>query len=166
MTRQWAWLMLVGQAHFSCFSLMTTLTLFPNIHSQKLFWLLVNFLSSKYFSINNYIVQPILRCHLQYIYVDSQTLATEGRHQFFPPSVVILDLNAYMMDLSLKVVNQKHHLKWITIDYQIITTEGGRSGKPPSVYFHWLSAHCYWRWQIWEKHSIQFCQPVATTQNN
>lgn len=41
--------------------------------------------------------------HLKYIYVDSQTLATEGGHLFFPPSVVSLDLNTYMLDLSLKV---------------------------------------------------------------
>ena len=40
--------------------------------------------------------------HLKYIYVDSQTLATEGGHLFFPPSVISLNLNAYMLDLPLK----------------------------------------------------------------
>ena len=40
--------------------------------------------------------------HLQSIHIDFQPFATYGGHLFFPPSVVILDLNAYTMDLSLK----------------------------------------------------------------
>ena len=35
---------------------------------------------------------------------------------FFPPSVVSLDLNAYTMDLPLKVEEPEHHLQCICID--------------------------------------------------
>ena len=65
-------------------------------------------------------------CHLQSIGADYQLFATCGGHQFFPPSVVILDLNAYMMDLSLKVEDTGRHLQYIFIDYQHIATEGGQ----------------------------------------
>ncbi len=41
--------------------------------------------------------------HLQSIYIDYQLFATESGHQFSPPSVVSLNLNAYMLDLPLKV---------------------------------------------------------------
>ncbi len=40
--------------------------------------------------------------HLQSIYIDYQLFATESGYLFFPPSVVSLNLNAYMLDLSLK----------------------------------------------------------------
>ncbi len=40
--------------------------------------------------------------HLQSIYIDYQLFATESGYLFFPPSVVSLNLNAYMLDLPLK----------------------------------------------------------------
>ena len=43
------------------------------------------------------------------------------------------------------------HLQSIYADYQSFAIEGGCWFFPPSVYFHWISPHCYWRWQIWEE---------------
>ena len=54
--------------------------------------------------------QPVARTHLfhnaayhlQSIYIDYQLFATESGYLFSPPSVVSLNLNAYMLDLPLK----------------------------------------------------------------
>ena len=54
--------------------------------------------------------------HLQSIGADYQLFVTYGGHQFFPPSVVILDQTAYMMVAGF-------------------ATEGGRFGPPPTVIY-------------------------------
>ena len=70
-------------------------------------------------------------CHLQSIGADYQLFVTYGGHQFFPPLVVILDLTAYMMDLSLKVEDSERHLQYICADYQSFAIEGGCWFFPP-----------------------------------
>ena len=114
--------------------------------------------------------------HLKYIYVDSQTLATEGGYLFSPPSVVSLNLNAYMLDLPLKVdprntvsinvlqnsISYMDHTVLQLIDRQHVAR---------THLFHNAAYHLQYIFidcqpiateggrYVQESHSIQFCRP-------
>ncbi len=104
--------------------------------------------------------------HLQSICADYQLFATYGGHQFFPPLVVILDLTAYMMDLSLKVEDSERHLQYICAGYQLFAIEGGCCFfhlKYVFIEYHPIEAE---GGRYGRSRSICFCRQDLKRQNN